>query len=106
MKLTTLTFISLVIISSTTFALSNKYFSVDADQIQDMQTLDGDIVTIDDLKDGFATINNAFLKNNKLFLNQKSSIVDLKLVNGSIINFDSVSVMALIGGDMGGGGSK
>ena len=101
----TLIALSIMLVSSTTFAFDKSYMAINASRILDIQTVDGDIVTISDLRDGSFKIDNSFLKGNRLYLKQNTPVHDFQLEDGQIVNLSAMIMMMREGGDMGGGGS-
>ena len=100
------TVIIALILATTANAKSKFDIAIDANKIQDIQTLSGDVFTISDLQDGYLKIENSLVKNNIVYLNQNAPIKDVYLNNGELVKFNKFFTTALLGGDMGGGGKK
>ncbi len=89
---------------NTAVAASNQYLAISTDSVVDIKTISGDVVTIDELKDGYSQVAGTRVVGPKLVMKRNAPIADMQLSNGEIVDFKTTSDLMLMGGDMGGGG--
>ena len=88
---------------STASTVRDQYLAMDVDNVVDLKTVDGNVVTIDELRDGYSQVSETKVVGRKLLTKRSAPIVDMQLFNGQIIDFQTARTM-MMGGDMGGGG--
>ncbi|OFZ38428.1 MAG: hypothetical protein A2504_07570 [Bdellovibrionales bacterium RIFOXYD12_FULL_39_22] len=82
-----------------------QYIAFSTEKVLDLKTTGGDVVTIDEIKDGFSQVAGTKIVGSKLLMKKSAPVVNMKLFNGAIVDFKAAySGQSVMGGDMGGGG--
>ncbi len=77
-----------------------------ADAVLDLQATNGDVVTVNDIRDGYAEVKNVTVENDVLKIHTmdgRSPVQNLQMFDGSRLNIPGMFQLCR-GGDGGGGG--